>query len=76
MCLAAHFIYAQSGTVHGNINPNAMYMDRTTGRGFLVDWEYPAHDVAPAMYVPCCVSTVSSVVTSSDAVHIRLARPA
>jgi len=69
MRIPAHYIYARSGTLHGNINPNAIYMDRTTGRGFLVDWEYRTHVVAPGGYIPLRSSTVSYVATSSNAVH-------
>jgi hypothetical protein len=58
--------YAESGTLHGNINPNAVYADSTTGRGFLVDWEYPTGVVTPGDYVPFCASTVSYVVAFSS----------
>jgi hypothetical protein len=45
-----------------------MYLDRTTGHGFLVDWEHSTHVSSPGDYVPFCASVVSYTIAFSPGV--------
>jgi hypothetical protein len=63
-------IEAESSTLHEPISPNTLYLDRTTGNGLFVHSEYPirvrVRVVVPGEDVPLCMSTVSSMIMSSD----------